>query len=318
MTGHGERPLAGPLASTNAPRNPAFGAQPAPVGDATDPPLPVSSVRLSHRGLVELAAQLSDRDRELLETLERLRLLQSDQVRRLFFAQIATEAASARVSRRALQRLCELRLVHRLERRVGGVRAGSRGTVYTSTARGRRLIAYWNGKGAASDRGVHEPGAAFVAHQLAVSELYVTLVETHRAGTIELLAFEGEPQCWRTFTGPLGGPRIVKPDARVELAVGEYEHVSFVEVDLGTEGRGALTRKCAAYLAYYRAGREQAEHGLFPRIVWITPNPARVQAIESVRRALPVDSRKLFVTAPTGAALAALAGGEDARQEGSA
>jgi len=275
-------------------------------------------VRLSRRGLVELAAQLSDRDHELLETLERLRLLQSDQIRRLFFAEIATEAASARLCRRALQRLCELGLVHRLERRVGGVRAGSKGTVYASTARGRRLIAYWNGNGFANDRGVHEPGAAFVAHALAVSELYVVLVEAHRAGTIVLLAFEGEPRCWRTLTGPLGGPRIVKPDARVRLAIGEYEHVSFVEVDLGTEGRGALTRKCAAYLAYYRAGREQVEHGLFPRVVWITTNPARARVIESVLRALPVDSRRLFVTALSDVALAALGGGEDMRQEGSA
>ena len=49
---------------------------------------------------------------------------------------------------------------------------------------------------------MHEPGLAFVRHTLAVTELYVRLREAERAGTLELLEFEPEPECWRSYPLP--------------------------------------------------------------------------------------------------------------------
>ena len=321
MSGLDKGPLAGPLASASTTCQTAPGVASGPASDATHPPLldvsPPLQRRLSRRGLVQLTDQLSQRDRGIIETVGRLRLLQADQVRRLFFHDISTEAGSARVCRRSLQRLTELGLLHPLERQVGGRRAGSKGTVFTTTAAGRRLLAYWSGLGATSDRGVHEPGAPFVNHTLAISDLYVTLVEADRAKTLELLGFDSEPACWRSFTTPLGGSSILKPDALVLVAVGEYEHASFVEIDLGTEGRGALLRKCGAYIAYYRGGREQAEHGVFPRVVWITPATIRARHIDGLIASLPADATRLFATATSTKAVAALTG-DDATASGDA
>ncbi len=296
-------PLGGPLASSSTTGNTAPRAASGPVSDATHPPLedvPLSQRRLSRRGLVQLADQLSDRDQAIIETLAKLRLLQADQVRRLFFHDISTKAGSARVCRRSLQRLTECGLLRPLERQVGGRRAGSKGTVFATTAAGRRLVAYWAGLGDTSDRGMHEPGLPFVKHTLAISDLYVMLVEADRAGTLELLAFDAEPACWRSFTTPLGGSSILKPDALVRVAVGEYEHASFVEVDLGTEGRGALLRKTDAYIAYFESGREQARHGLFPRVVWITTTESRARVLDTLIASLPAGERRLFATTVTG------------------
>jgi Replication-relaxation len=313
-------PLGGPLASSSNAGDTALGAASGPVGDATHPPqetVPPPQPRLSRRGLVQLADQLSDRDQVVVETLARLRLLQADQVRRLFFHDISTKAGSARVCRRSLQQLTERGLLRPLERQVGGRRAGSKGTVYATTAASRRLVAYWSGLGDASNRGVHEPGAPFLKHTLAISDLYVTLVEADRAGTLELFAFDAEPACWRTFTTPLGGNSILKPDALVRVAVGEYEHASFVEVDLGTEGRGALLRKTGAYIAYFVSGREQARHGLFPRVVWITTTESRARALHTLIASLPAGARRLFVTTVIGAeAIGTLTGTSPGAREG--
>jgi len=242
---------------------------------------------LTRSRLVQLASQLNDRELAALETVERFRLLRGDQLRRLFFYDISSDAGSARLCRRSLARLAEAGLLTRLERRVGGTRAGSSGHVYAITAAGRRLNAYRSGRGKPSNRGVHEPGQPFVAHTLAIVDLYLALVEAERAGTLELLAFESEPSCWRTFNAVLGTARTLKPDAHVRVGAGDYEYGSFVEVDCATEGKGALLGKAHVYLSYYRSGREQAQRGLFPKVVWIAATESRAQFLDELLRALP-------------------------------
>ncbi len=306
-------PLAGPLASSSRNGETAPAAASRRVSDATHPPLEDGSRsrrRLSRRGLIQLAEQLSERDQAIIESVGRLRLLQADQVRRLFFHESSTTAGGARICRRSLQRLTELGLLRPLERQVGGRRAGSKGTVFATTAAGRRLVAYWAGLGGTSHRGVHEPGMPFVSHTLAICDLYVSLVEADRDGTLELLGFEAEPSCWRTFTTLLGGNTILKPDALVRTAVGDYEHSSFVEVDLGSEGRGALLRKTDVYIAYFESGREQAAHGLFPRVVWITTTANRARVLDTLIGSLPASRRRLFTTTVTGKAVGALTGAD--------
>jgi len=266
--------------------------------------------RLSRTSLVELADRLPSRERQILETVERFRLLRADQARRLFFSEIESETGSARLCRRALANLVEEGLLRRLERRVGGTRAGSSGHLYATTAAGKRLLAYWSGTGIASNRGVHEPGTAFATHTLAIADLYVSLVEASRSGEFELIGFETEPACWRAFTTALGAQATLKPDALVRIARGDYEYVSFVEIDCGTEGRGALLKKAYAFLYYFRTGREQAASGVFPRVVWIASQPSRVEFLAALFAGLPTEARQLFAVGGTEEASALLTGSE--------
>ena len=67
---------------------------------------------------------------------------------------------------------------------------------------------------------------------------------------------------------------IMKPDAFVRRVVSAEEEARFyLEIDCGTEGRAALTRKCRAYLMAWQAG---AGGEVFPRVVWIATTERRV------------------------------------------
>ena len=313
-------PFARPPAQPTKPPGPRLDAASGGIGDATQPPMSASQPvalqplqRLSQRQLVTLADQLPGRERSIVQAVEMFRLLRADQIRRLFFHEITTDAGRARVCRRSLAHLTDLGLIRRLDRRVGGVGGGGNGYVYAVTAAGRRLIGYWTGTGLGSDRGVHEPGAGFVEHTVATAEMYVKLVEADRDGHLELLGFDPEPTCWRTYTTPFATTVIVKPDALAWIAVGEYEMAWFVEIDRATQGRGALQRKINTYIAYYKTGREQA---LFPRIVWITTTTTRAGFLTDLIAALPAESRRLFAVTTTAGALAMLTGDDPATGNG--
>ena len=282
-------PVAGPLEAVSIPAIASTDAGSAQTGDMTHPrPL---GRRLGRRQLFELSEQLSDRDHEILQLVSRFRLVQGDQIQRLLFHDLSTEQGRSRVCRRVLQRLTQEQLLVRTERQVGGARAGSRAHTYLLTPAGRRVVNHYLGiAGPVSDRGVHGPGPAFHAHTLAITEFYTRTVEADRAGALELLAFDPEPSSWRHYSGG-----IVKPDAYVVVAAGDYEYTTFVEVDLATEGRVALARKLKIYSRYHQSGRGH-RHGVFPRILWTTPTPARAATIETLIETLPRSARKIFAT----------------------
>jgi Replication-relaxation len=263
--------------------------------------------RVNGAQLMQLAETMGERERVILETTGRVRLMAGKQAERLFFPSINQPASRARAARRILASLNKKSILFRLERRIGGVRAGSAGHVYGLGPVGKRLVAYWQGEGLASVRTPYEPGLAFVRHTLAVTEQYVLLKEAEQAGGPELLAFDGEPDCWSSFPRR-GGSDTLKPDALVRLGVGEFEERSFLEVDCGTEGRGALTRKCRRYGAYFQTGIEQAKSGVFPRVVWITTNQARVKLLEEVCASLAAGHKQLFTVGTQEQSVALLSG----------
>ena len=238
--------------------------------------------RLSAPALISLAETLPERERQIVATVGQLRLVMGSQLERLHFNKTGKAASRERAARRTLAHLSEQHILYRLERRIGGVRAGSAGHIYSLGSIGKRLNAYWQGQGLVRVRTVHEPGTAFVRHTLAVAEQYVRLIEAERAGQCELLGFDAEPACWRTHPAQRGGQVTLKPDAYVRLGVREFEQRSFLEVDCGSEGRAALTRKCDYYVAYYQTGLEQAEQGVFPRVVWVTTNQEVVRSLVEV------------------------------------
>ncbi|MGH2852714.1 MAG: replication-relaxation family protein [Solirubrobacteraceae bacterium] len=248
------------------------------------------------------------RDRQIVEAVARLTLVSGGQLIDLFFSSISHSATRSRRARRVLGRLVEARVLDRLERRQGGVGGGSSAWVYALGPAGRRMIAYWAGEGLPRSRGAYEPGAVWVAHTLAVADLYVRLRAAERAGRIELLAFDTEPACWRRYTRLGGTAGVLKPDAYVRLGIGEFEDSFFIEVDRGTERRGQLTRQHRAYQEYFRAGVEQARRGVFPSVLWIVPDAQRLELLADIHQGLPEPARRLFTVALSERALAALGG----------
>lgn len=230
--------------------------------------------RTSSSQLLDLEQELSERDRAVLDSLRQFRLMTSEQLRRLHFVDHTSSDSSARICRRVLRRLSEQRLVGRLQRRIGGVRAGSSGHVYSLAPLGHRLIdgstRYWR-----------EPSLVFVNHTLAIAELATGAVAGIRDQGLELVELQTEPRVWRPYLDGLN-QQTLKPDLLLRLADEDYESAWFIEVDLGTESKTRLRAKCQAYLDYWASGEEQARHGYFPKVLWVAPQAARVQAIESV------------------------------------
>lgn len=271
-----------------------------PSPQATTTVVPPSASRPRAR----LSRQLSDRDREILASLATLRLATGAQLQRLHVAD-GSQATRARRARALLQRLADLKLVVRLGRSVGGVRAGSSGYVYGLSGNGQAVLATTGPMGGRRRR-VWETSPSFQDHVLAVADVYVDLVEAERIDRVELLAFEAEPPCWRKFPGGNGESVMLKPDAFVRLGLGELERSAFVEVDLGTESGPTIARKCGVYAAYWRSGIEQQRHGVFPSVLWLANNERGLARITEVLRRLPRDVQHIFEVALLGDALTTL------------
>jgi hypothetical protein len=238
--------------------------------------------------------------------LAQLRLMRTDQIERLHFHE-GSAGTRPRRCRSVLQRLFNHRLIERLDRRVGGIRAGSTGFIYRLSPKGRRLLGLLDGDARRSR--LPEPRLVFQEHTLAVTELAVRLHVRARANDLELLRFEAEPTCWRQFTG-LGGESItVRPDAFVIVAAGEYEHLSFIEVDLGTESRATIRRKAELYRRYAASGHEQTTFGIFPKVVFLANDVRRARSLTAALQQTPGRSA-LFTVGLLDHPVPLLAGGE--------
>lgn len=246
-------------------------------------------VYLTDRRLAEVERSLTPRDWAILATLGRVRLASARQLERLYFTDV-----TRRRSRQVLASLVDRHILVRLPRVVGGVRAGSAGFVYILGGAGQRLSAMSEGRRLPRPWSV---GAPFLAHSLAVTEVYVRLVEADRAGLVELRDFMGEPGAWRSFSGPGGARIVLKPDAAVTTRLGPYEDCWFLEVDRGTEAPATLARKCDRYRHYWQTGREQAQTGVFPRVLWLVPDERRYDALTDVLGRQPAEAWHLFAVA---------------------
>lgn len=257
---------------------------------------------LGRRALGQLEERLSERDLAVIHSVGEHRFLTTRQIEELHFADHATRLAGARVCRRVLARLSDERLLTRLQRRVGGIRAGSASFVYALGSLGSRLL---DGD---KRRRFAEPSALYLDHTLAVADAHVELVLAARHGRLELSVVEVEPRCWRRYTGPSGGPERIRPDLYVVTASGAFEDCWFLEIDRGTESPAAISRKCRAYEAYWRSGREQETHGTFPLVVWVASDEARAQRLEQVVRHVRNLKRELFRVTRDGRLVELLAG----------
>lgn len=163
------------------------------------------------------------------------------------------------------------------------MRAGSDGYVYALGPVGERLL-----DGSVRRRRWHpEPTEKYVKHTLAAGQVVVDLLEKERSGSVAVLDWQPEPRCWRRVPS-LAGNVTLRTDLYLTLGVDDIELRWFVEVDRSSQSIPALIRKCRLYDNYYRSGLEQAEHSIFPRVLWITLDERRA---ERLRTAISKDRR---------------------------
>ena len=126
----------------------------------------------------------------------------------------------------------------------------------------------------------------------------------------DLIDFQAEPACWRSYQTYASGAVTLKPDAFVRLGVGLFEQVSFVEVDRSTEHTPTLKRKLSSYIEAFRAGVEQQEGLAFPQVVWIVPDQPRAAMLDGLIARLPPEQQTLFVVCTEINQLHTLKGGD--------
>lgn len=254
-------------------------------GGGTNTPHPSAAERegrrLSQKQLGWIETHLPERDRAVLELVAAHRYLTTGQLERFAFTEHLSQESAARTARRVLARLERTGLLASLDRRIGGVRAGSSARVWQLTSGSARLL---------RDDGVnfrrHDPSPRFLAHCLAVGDVNLLLRALTDHGATEV-SVEVEPASWRTFTGPGGERRSLQPDLAALITADDFEERWFLEVDLGTESLPTLLRKCGQYEAYRVSGQEQAEHGSFPLVWWVLPTSQRADRLLATIRRTP-------------------------------
>jgi hypothetical protein len=247
--------------------------------------------RLSRRRLIELSAQLTVADFDTLGLLGVHRLLTTGHIAGLMYGEASTRLAGDRAAQRALRKLEHEGVVVGLPRRVGGYGGGATQAVWRLTEAGQRLLRLQAQGGAGygqvdGDAGrprirLAEPSPQFLAHTLRVADVRLAFERLRETtdGKAELSLVQTEPSCWRRWTGPHGTPATLRPDLYAETVSSEFVDCWFIEADLGTEHLPVVVRKAKVYEAYRRSGREQAARGVFPLVLWVTPDTRRAEAI---------------------------------------
>ena len=240
-----------------------------------------------------LERTLTPRERAIVGTLDRLRVATTEQLRRICFSDL-TPRSAARQAPALLASLAARQVVVKLERQVGGVRAGSRAAVWSLDTAGQRLASSCGPAGGFHRRRPWTPSLSFLAHRLAVSEVYAGLSEREQARAVEILDFDTEPLSWRRYVSAHGGTAYLKPDAFARLGVGEIERAAFIEIDRATESRSTLTVKLRSYRQYWETGREQERRGYFPRVVFAVPDEDRKTVLVDLFGRQPEDTWPLW------------------------
>lgn len=236
--------------------------------------------------VARLQESLSERDWTVVRDVARLRLVTGAQLERLHFAALAASSRSV-VRRRVLGRLVRARVLATLERRIGGVRAGSSGLMYVLDIAGKRLM---DMDGRVTRPGL--PGERFVRHTLAVAELYVSLIEQARVRGTVLKGFQAEPASW----WPDGLNGRLKPDAHVVVRNADHRDHWWCEVDLATEHLTTLARKLATYIDFYNRGQLGPE-GAMPWVMISVPDDKRYSDVVRLIRQLPEEDQGVFSVA---------------------
>lgn len=283
-------PTARPIAQQMGASNPYPQGQFPPDSTGKDC-IATPSIYITADRLHRIASDMTERDREVLNFVSGSRLATGKQlVKRFWDAERDSDPARTRAGRRTLKRLADWRVLDPLSGRArGGVRGGSSTLIYGVGVAGTKLLA---------QRGLHQkrlgvPAAAYVAHTITCTQIAVDLHVANTRGDLDLIEVQQEPECHRAFIGAMGRA-VLKPDLFARVGVGALEDRWFIECDLSTEHTTTLLAKTKRYLAHYRSGSEQRDHGVYPRIVFAVPDDRRAEQIKNVLRRLPAAAQRMF------------------------
>ncbi len=265
--------------------------------------------RITRADAVAISERLSARERSCLDDVARLGTASGRQLERLHYEQTETGRRTARIE---LGRLADLGVLQRLARRIGGVRGGSRGFVYALGVTGQRILH----PDRLRYREPWTPRPSYLRHALAVSDLYVRLREAERAGDVQLVGYDAEPRCWRSFFGPGGAVATLKPDAYAVVYQGQFEDRLFIEVDLATEDGPRILAKLRTFTQYWRSGKEQESSGIFPLVCWVTETEERREFIARILERLPENERALFTVTTRDDFINHIAAGDPSESDG--
>lgn len=236
--------------------------------------------------VISLRRRLSDSDWAIVTDVERMRLASALDLQTL--ASLRGEV-QVRQFRRQLQRLFELDVLARLERRVGGAGSGSTSWIYALGVGGQRLVDPGDGT---SVRRPWTPRPSWLNHALASSHLYVELRQADAGGDLKLLDYQSDPLCWRPIDD-VEGVATLKPDAFVRYEVGDFVSSVFVEVDMATESPATLHTKLETYRRHWMTDVEQTEYGVYPEVLWLVPSAGRQRVLKKVIDRQPEETRAL-------------------------
>lgn len=244
----------------------------------------MTPTRLTPARLRQLADELPDRATLPLLHLSRARVLTGSQLDRLLGQPNATRRTAERARQRAMTYLSDLGLVHMLDRRIGGARAGSAGYVHALTSAGHKLAALLQGRQPPRRiRHTRVPGPMFLAHALDIAEIYVQLTEASQVGAFRVAAFVTEPASWWQQHGIL-----LRPDAYAVLATTAYRDLWWLEIDRDTESVPRLHDKLRDYLDHANSGGT-GPHGP-TRVLFTAPDPHRADTIRAAIATIGVDT----------------------------
>ncbi len=201
---------------------------------------------------------------------------------------------TARVRRRIMTRLHAVGLVTTLHRTIGGARAGSAGHIYTLTAAGHRFQAILTGQPSPPRvKRPSTPGVLFVAHTLAISDIYVRLVAASRTHGLTVSSFLTEPHCW----WPTAAGDCLKPDAYCVLTSTTHADCWWLEIDQATESLPRIRTKCRIYLDFLTHGGSRPRSCATPCDVQRPRHPEKTRYSEDDHhtdhhRHRPVDQRE--------------------------
>ena len=253
--------------------------------------------RITNRRLEEIQREISDKDRAILESLRVCRYLTGQQIVRLYFSGDAQKKETTILSAayRCLNRLKDWGLIRSLQRRIGGVRAGSGSFVWTLTSGGFRLLCLDSGA-KQSRKQFREPSLHFLEHTLIISEAYLQLTQICFKHNVALSKVNFEPDCWRRYSAKNGKAIILKPDLYAVTRGSGYEDCWFLEIDRATETPERVVEKCGRYIQYLCTGAEQKQRGVFPYVVWIVPDTKRKNSLTAhIDKAFPRGAN-IFIT----------------------
>ena len=234
-------------------------------------------MRYSKAQLLDIKMLLSDLDLLILKTIGQLKYARTKHIQNLFFAGRDITAKSAiSITSYHLKRLEKKGLIQHALERVGGEDGKSLCYVWHLTEPGFRLLNLGEvSSGEIRRQRFPEPSAMTLRHTLAVADAYVrisTLGKGVKALSVLFLAVE--PECWKSYE-KYGKSYSLRPDLHLILKNGKFYDHWFIEIDLGTESMTKIVTKCKRYYDYYYTGKEQAENGTFPIILWVVPDEKR-------------------------------------------